>query len=94
MLNRGNAGVIFIIICVTDADEAKTPMEALLFSFGVGIGVMCTVKSSQCEIDRLNQLLKAAQAQVQILKEEVKMSSLNCTNVFLSWFLHFSICAR
>jgi hypothetical protein len=51
-------------------------MEALLFSFGVGIGVVCTVKSSQCEIDRLNQLLKAAEAQVQILKEEVEMSSL------------------
>ncbi len=32
---------------MTDADEATTPMEALLFSFGVGVGVMCTVKSSE-----------------------------------------------
>lgn len=46
--------------------------EALLFGFGVGVGVQSASEAHQAEVQRLNQLLDEAQIQMKNLKLELE----------------------
>jgi hypothetical protein len=48
-----------------------SPLEGLLFSFGVDVGVMSVTYKNRVEVERLSQLLKEAQCQVEDLKKEL-----------------------
>jgi hypothetical protein len=48
-----------------------SPLEGLLFSFGVDVGVMSVTNKNRVEVERLSQLLKEAQCQVEDLKKEL-----------------------
>ncbi|KAL2623378.1 hypothetical protein R1flu_003583 [Riccia fluitans] len=50
------------------------PMEGLLFSFGVGIGVMSSMESSEDEIRRLGRLLRESEEKVDHLNELLRES--------------------
>ncbi|CAM6076555.1 unnamed protein product [Sphagnum tenellum] len=54
-----------------DHDMAIGPLEGLLFSFGVGVGVMSVASTNRSEVERLSHLLKEAQCQMQDLKREL-----------------------
>eukprot|EP01018_Ginkgo_biloba_P013818 Gb_02598 [translate_table: standard] len=45
----------------------------VLFSFGVGIGIMSTIISSRREVEKLNELLRQTQELVQDLEDELEM---------------------
>ncbi|KAL3690759.1 hypothetical protein R1sor_004410 [Riccia sorocarpa] len=50
------------------------PMEGLLYSFGVGIGVMSTMESSEAEIQRLSRLLQESEEKIDHLNELLRES--------------------
>ncbi|OAE30099.1 hypothetical protein AXG93_1112s1160 [Marchantia polymorpha subsp. ruderalis] len=50
------------------------PMEGLLFSFGVGIGVMSIMESSESEIDRLGRLLQESEERIEHLNDLLRES--------------------
>jgi len=54
-----------------DHDMAIGQLEGLLFSFGVGVGVMSVASTNRSEVERLSHLLKEAQCQMQDLKREL-----------------------
>jgi hypothetical protein len=54
------------------AELSLSSMEALLFGFGVGVGVQSASEAHQAEVQRLNQLLDEAQIQMQNLKLELE----------------------
>lgn len=49
-------------------------MEGLLFSFGVGIGVMSIMESSESEIDRLGRLLQESEERIEHLNDLLRES--------------------
>lgn len=54
-------------------DKPDTSSGCLLFSFGIGVGIMYAIISSRKEIERLNYLLRQTEELVEDLEEELKM---------------------
>lgn len=55
------------------SDKPNTTAGCLLFSFGIGVGIMFAIISSRKEIERLNYLLRQSEELVEDLEEELKM---------------------
>lgn len=55
------------------SDKPDTSAGCLLFSFGIGVGIMFAIISSRKEIERLNYLLRQTEELVEDLEEELKM---------------------
>lgn len=47
-------------------------MEALLFSFGVGVGMLSAANTNKAEVERMSHLLQLAQTELQNLKRALE----------------------
>ena len=47
-------------------------MEALLFSFGVGVGMLSAASTNKAEAERMSELLQLAQTELQNLKRALE----------------------